>query len=234
VDRLTRLLEAALFAASHPLPLEELRRLDPEVSDDAIRAALTELRTELDEARHGVEVAELADGYQLLTRIELAEALAEAQLVDRPRKLSPAAMETLAIVAYRQPVGRAEIEEIRGVAADGVLRMLVERGLIEVVGRGEGLGRPLLYGTTPQFLEILGLRSLDEMPRLEELSVALTPMTSDTEPELEEEVEEAEAREDREEAAEAAEAAERLEAADRPVPPATSATPAGGGGEEAG
>jgi segregation and condensation protein B len=85
-------------------------------------------------------------------------------------------METLAIIAYRQPVGRGEIEEIRGVASDGVLRLLVERGLIDVVGRGDGLGRPLLYGTTPLFLELLGLRNTGDLPRLDELSVALTPL----------------------------------------------------------
>lgn len=181
MDRLTRLLEAALFSASRPLPLDELQRVEPEAAREAIEAALVTLRTLYDEADHGVELAELADGYQIVTRMELAEAIAEARIVDRPRKLSAAAMETLAIIAYRQPVGRAEIEEIRGVVSDGVLRMLAERGLIEVVGRGEGLGRPLLYGTTAQFLEILGLRSLDDLPRLEELSVALTPIKSDGE-----------------------------------------------------
>src|SRR5207253_2155671 len=93
----------------------------------------------------------------------------------RPRRLSPAALETLAIVAYRQPVGRSEVDEIRGVDSGAVIDKLAERGLVEVVTRGEGLGRPLLYGTTPQFLEILGLKDLDELPRLEELSVALRP-----------------------------------------------------------
>ena len=85
-------------------------------------------------------------------------------------------METLAIIAYRQPVGRAEIEEIRGVAADGVLKSLQERGLIDVAGRGEGLGRPLLYGTTSSFLEMIGLGDLVELPRLDQLSVALRPL----------------------------------------------------------
>jgi segregation and condensation protein B len=175
VNRLSKLLEAALFSASRPLSLEELRRLDPEASLEEVRAALVALRLRYDEGGHGVELAELADGYQILTRPELADALALAELVDRPRRLSTAAMETLSIIAYRQPVGRAEIEEIRGVASEGVLRLLVERGLVDVVGRGDGLGRPLLYGTTPLFLELLGLRSLTELPRLDELSVALTP-----------------------------------------------------------
>ncbi len=176
MHQLTRLLEAALFSASRPLPLAELKRLDPDVTDDEFRGALAELKTRYDEAGHGVELVELADGYQILTRREFAESIARAQIVDRPRKLSAAAMETLAIISYRQPVGRAEIEDIRGVQSDGVLRMLQERGLIDVVGRGEGMGRPLQYGTTPLFLELLGLASLDDLPRLEEFSVALTPL----------------------------------------------------------
>ncbi len=178
VNRLTRLLEAALFSAPRPLTFDELRRLEPDASADEVRGALEALRTLYEEGEHGVALGEVADGYQLLTRPELADAIAEAQLVHRPRKLSVAAMETLAIVAYRQPVARGEIEEIRGVVADGVLRLLVDRALIEVVGRSDGLGRPLLYGTTLQFLEMLGLRSLDELPRLDELSVALTPLTA--------------------------------------------------------
>ena len=99
MDRLTRLLEAALFAASRPVTLDELRRLDPEASEGELRAALTALRLRYDEGGHGIELAELADGWQLLTRPELADALAQAQLVDRPRRLSTAAMETLALVA---------------------------------------------------------------------------------------------------------------------------------------
>jgi segregation and condensation protein B len=176
VNRLSRLLEAALFSAARPLALDELRRLDPDAPEDEVRAALVALRLRYDEGGHGVELAELADGFQILTRPELADALSQAALVDRPRKLSTAAMETLAIIAYRQPVGRGEIEEIRGVASDGVLRLLVDRGLIDVVGRGDGLGRPLLYGTTPLFLELLGLRNTGDLPRLDELSVALTPL----------------------------------------------------------
>ena len=93
----------------------------------------------------------------------------------RTPKLTAAALETLAVIAYRQPVGRAEIEEIRGVSAGGVLRSLQERGLIEVVGRSEALGRPLLYGTAPMFLELLGLRDLADLPRAEELTIALQP-----------------------------------------------------------
>lgn len=175
MHRLPQLLEAALFSAAHPLPLAELARLDPEASPEQVREALDGLCAHYDESEHGVELVEVAEGFQLLTRREFAEQIAEAQLVSRPRRLSPAALETLAIIAYRQPVGRVEIEEIRGVQVDSVLRMLLERGLVEVAGRGEGLGRPLLYGTAPAFLELLGIRDLSELPRLDELSVALHP-----------------------------------------------------------
>jgi segregation and condensation protein B len=175
VRSLTKLIEAALFAAARPLTADELAGLDPDANEVDVLAALEELRTVYDQGGHGVEVVEVAEGFQILTRRECAEAIAEAQLVQRPRKLSAAALETLAIIAYRQPVGRADIEQIRGVQADGVLRLLLERGLVDVVGRGEGIGRPLLYGTTAVFLELLGLKDLNELPRLEELSVALRP-----------------------------------------------------------
>lgn len=177
MNPLSRLLEAALFSAARPLRLEELCSLEPEASPEDVRRALRELGGHYDEGGHGVELVQLADGYQLLTRKTYADAIAQARIVSRPRKLSAASLETLAIIAYRQPVSRAEIEEIRGVNADGVLRALQERGLVDVTGRGEGLGRPLLYGTTPPFLELLGLNDLSELPRLDELSVALRPLS---------------------------------------------------------
>ena len=179
---LAKLLEAALFAASRPLTLEELASLEAESGEAALRAALTELRAAYGDD-HGVELAEIAEGWQFLTRREYAEAIDRAQFALRPRRLSPAALETLAIIAYRQPVGRVEVDEIRGVDSGAVVDKLLERGLVEIVTRGEGLGRPLLYGTTPQFLEILGLKDLEELPRLEELSVALRPPTPAEEPE---------------------------------------------------
>ena len=175
---LAQLLEAALFAASRPLTLEELATLDPEAGETGTRAALAELRAAWagkGAGDHGVELVEIGEGWQFLTRPEYAEALERAQFALRPRRLSPAALETLAIIAYRQPVGRLEVDEIRGVDSEAVIEKLLERGLVEVAARGEGLGRPLLYGTTPQFLEILGLKGLEELPRLDELSVALHP-----------------------------------------------------------
>jgi segregation and condensation protein B len=175
VSPLAKLLEAALFAASRPLTLEELTTLEPEAGPEAVAAAVAELRTTYAGEDHGVELVAIAEGWQFLTRREYAEAVERGQFAQRPRRLSPAALETLAIIAYRQPVGRVEVDEIRGVDSDAVIDKLLERGLVEVVTRGEGLGRPLLYGTTPQFLEILGLKDLDELPRLDELAVALRP-----------------------------------------------------------
>jgi segregation and condensation protein B len=180
LNPLSQLIEAALFAANRPLTLEELGALDPDVDGADVRTSLDELREHYDFDGHAVEIVELAGGWQILTRAAYAAAVERARAAQRTPRLSPATLETLATIAYRQPVGRAEIEEIRGVNCGGVLRTLQERGLIEVVGRSEGLGRPLLYGTAPLFLELLGLRDLAELPRAEELTIALQPHVPDT------------------------------------------------------
>jgi segregation and condensation protein B len=144
-----------------------------EDGETTLESALDELRLHYENDGHGVELIEVAGGWQILTRPEYTEAIERAQLAARPQRLSAAALETLAIIAYRQPIGRAEIEEIRGVGAGAILKSLQERGLIDVVGRGEGLGRPLLYGTTASFLEQFALRHLEELPRADELAIAL-------------------------------------------------------------
>lgn len=177
MHRRSQLFEAALFSAARPLSQDDLAALDREATAEEIAEAVEELRRHYQmNGEHGVELVEVAGGFQLLSRPEFADAIAQAHLVTRPRKLSGAALETLGVIAYRQPVARAEIEEIRGVSVEGVLRSLQDRGLIDVVGRAEGMGRPLLYGTTQTFLELLGLGSLDELSRVEELSVALRPL----------------------------------------------------------
>jgi segregation and condensation protein B len=169
------LLEAALFSACRPITAEELATLDADAGPAEVRTALEQLREHYDFDQHGVELVELAGGYQILTRPVFAAAIEQAHFSVRAPKLTAATLETLAVIAYRQPVGRIEIEEIRGVSAGGVLRSLQERGLIEVVGRSEALGRPLLYGTTPLFLELLGMRDLADLPKAEELTIALRP-----------------------------------------------------------
>lgn len=181
MNSLAKLLEAALFASPRPIPTEELAVLDEDSSKAAISAALEELREHYDVDGHGVELVEQGGGWQILTRPEYTEAIERAQMAVRPSRLSAAALESLAIIAYRQPIGRAEIAEIRGVDVGAILKSLLERGLIEVTARGEGLGRPLLYGTTPLFLEMFALRHLEELPRVDELAIALRRSGSDTE-----------------------------------------------------
>jgi len=173
VTPLAKLLEAAMFASARPIATDELATLDPDASPAELQAALDEVREHYDVEGHGVELVEVGGGWQILTRAEYTEAIERAQLAARPARLSGAALETLAIIAYRQPISRAEIEEIRGVAVGSMLKSLHERGLIDVVGRAEGLGRPLLYGTTPLFLEHFALRHLEELPRADELAIAL-------------------------------------------------------------
>jgi segregation and condensation protein B len=172
---LAKLLEAALFSSAHPISVSDLKAMaaDGETTADDVTAALSELRRHYDDDGHGVELIEVGGGWQILTRPEYTETIERAQLAARPQRLSAAALETLAIIAYRQPIGRAEIEEIRGVGCGPILKSLHERELIEVVGRGEGMGRPLLYGTTPGFLEQFALRHLGELPRADELAIAL-------------------------------------------------------------
>jgi segregation and condensation protein B len=169
----SQIVEAVLFASDAPLKAEEIARADEALNEDLVEEALQELRTLYDESERSFEVVEIGEGYQILTRPEFAPYLERFDTVPRPSRLSGPALETLALIAYRQPIGRIEIEYIRGVGAAGVIRTLQDRGLVEVVGRGEGLGRPLLYGTSAQFLEHFGFSSLDDLPRPEELPVVL-------------------------------------------------------------
>ena len=169
-----QIVEAVLFASDAPLGPEEIARADDTLDEDSVEAAVRALRTEYLESDRAFEIVRIAGGYQLLTRPEYATYLDRFDTIPRPNRLSGPALEALAIIAYRQPIGRIEIEYIRGVGSTGVIRTLQDRGLIEVVGRGEGIGRPLLYGTTQQFLEHFGFDSIDDLPRPEALPVILT------------------------------------------------------------
>ena len=143
------------------------------LDEDRVEAALAVLRADYDRTGRAFELRELADGVQILTRPEFAPYLERFDTVPKTSRLSGPALEALAIVAYRQPISRVEIEHIRGVNSTGVLRTLLDREMIRAAGRGEGLGRPLLYATTPRFLEHFGFASLDDLPRPEELPVVL-------------------------------------------------------------
>jgi segregation and condensation protein B len=168
-----QIVEATLFASQTPLTTSEIARADDDLTVAAVSEAIQALRQAYEAEERSFQIYELGDGYQILTRPEFASYLERFDSVPRSPYLSGAALETLAIVAYRQPIGRIEIEEVRGVGASSVLRTLTDWELVEVVGRGEGLGRPLLYGTTRRFLEHFGLRDLDELPSPEELPVVL-------------------------------------------------------------
>lgn len=159
---LLALVEALLFAAPEPVSSKRLAEIC-ESGEEEVRAALAALGEHLADERHGVEIGEVAGGYRLFTKRRFA-GFVEALLQPARSRLSPAALETLAVIAYRQPVTRLEIEVIRGVQCDHAIRTLLDRELIRVVGRRDAPGRPMLFGTTPAFLEHFGLRDLSELP----------------------------------------------------------------------
>ncbi len=175
--RTTQIVEAVLFASDAPLKADEIARADEGLDEDMVDEAVRALRADYGESERAFQVVELAEGYQMLTLPEYSPYLERFDTVPRPSRLSRPALETLAIIAYRQPIGRLEVEYIRGVGSAGVLRTLQDRGLVHVVGRAEGIGRPLLYGTTPLFLEHFGFRNLDDLPRPDELPVILRDRT---------------------------------------------------------
>ena len=166
--RIKRVLEAALLSSAEPLPLVDLRRMfEDDVGADVIRRMLEELRSEW--ADKGAELVNVASGWRFQVRPDYQRFLDRLN-PQKPPKYSRAVLETLAIIAYRQPVTRGDIEEIRGVTvSSGILKALEARGWIDEVGHREVPGRPVLYSTTRTFLDDLNLRSLDELPPLEDL-----------------------------------------------------------------
>lgn len=169
----TRIVEAVLFASETALTADEIARASDGLTREGVETAIEELRVEYERDERAVQIYALGDGYQILTRPEYAPYLERFDSIPKVQRLSQAALETLAIIVYRQPVSRVEIDEIRGVNSGPVLRTLQERGLIEVVGRALGLGRPHLYGTTAQLLGHFGLRSLQDLPQPEDLAITL-------------------------------------------------------------
>jgi segregation and condensation protein B len=166
-----QVLEALLFAAEEPLSVRRLSAMIEETSPAMIADLVRELNADYLRESRAFQVQEVAGGFRLVTRPEFAGWVKELRADNAAPRLSQAALETLSIIAYKQPVTRAELESIRGVAVEGVLKTLVEREQVRIVGREEGLGRPLLYGTTDHFLEYFGLPSLDALPRPDELEI---------------------------------------------------------------
>lgn len=160
--------EAAQTDALEQL-LNKQQELEDDVSKDEIKKILAEIQAGLAATDHGIELVCVAKGYQLRTKFEISRLLRDEQ-VEAPTRMSPSSLETLAIVAYQQPIARQKIEEVRGVDCGGVLKTLLEKGMLRIVGRSEEPGRPLIYGTTPHFLEIFGLNSLKDLPSLSDLA----------------------------------------------------------------
>jgi segregation and condensation protein B len=172
--QLERILEGLLFAAREPLPPNRLAAAIAGASTRQVRAALKRMEERLRRSRRAYELEEVAGGYRLVTVPDLAPYVRKLHRIRTQDRLSPAALETLAIVAYRQPVIRADIEAIRGVACGGTLKLLLERGLLRVTGRADVLGHPLLYGTTKVFLEQFGINDLKDLPRTDEFKASST------------------------------------------------------------
>ncbi len=163
-------LEAVLFMARAPLSSRKLSHFAGLEDGTRARTLIGELNRSYDQSGRAFQIKKLADGYQMLTRPQFSSWLRKLDHVPGPGRLSKPAMETLTVVAYRQPVIKADIEAIRGVACGEMLRQLLEKGLVRIQGRREELGRPFLYATTRDFLVEFGLRSLDDLPRFHELS----------------------------------------------------------------
>src|SRR3989475_8279335 len=167
-EDLKSIVESLLFVADGPVTLQRLEEVLEGASKEDIRSVLDELQRELDTQRRGVRLVEVAGGYQMRTAKVNADWVKKF-LGGRPARMSRATLETLAIIAYRQPITKAEIEAIRGVDVDGVINTLLERDLIRAVARKDVPGRPFLYGTTQQFLELFNLKDLSHLPTLKEM-----------------------------------------------------------------
>jgi segregation and condensation protein B len=168
------IVESLLFVADGPQTLQRFAEVLEGVDKDTIQAILTELQAEWESQRRGVQLVEVAGGYQLRTAKVNADWVKKF-LGGRPARMGRATLETLAIIAYRQPITKAEIEAIRGVDVDGVIATLIERNLIRAVARKDVPGRPFLYGTTPEFLQLFNLKDLTHLPTLKEMDEISLP-----------------------------------------------------------
>jgi segregation and condensation protein B len=187
-------LEALLFVSEDPQSVTRLNDAIPEAEREEIREVLEEMGREYQEGAHGIHLVEIAGGYQICTKPVFATSINKLFERRRKRSLSKPALETLAIIAYKQPITRAEVEVLRGVNIDGALHTLLERRLVKIAGRKDVPGKPFLYRTTKSFLQYFGLKSLKELPKVEDVSQGLQPpeelLSREEEPELWDNVEE--------------------------------------------
>jgi segregation and condensation protein B len=163
-------IEALLFSSDRPLTIDQVRSVLGHMQPSDIRGVIEELKKEYETSRRGMRITEIAGGFQMITATDFAVFLKKLYKERRVERLSRQALETLAIIAYKQPLTRMEIEAIRNVNVDNMITNLAEKNLIRISGRKKAPGRPFVYGTTKQFLEHFGLKSLDELPKIEELA----------------------------------------------------------------
>ena len=180
MENIKYIIESLLFVAEEPLTVDRIKSILTQAETAEIRTAADELAAEYEERQGGFYLDEVAGGYQIRTRPEYTEWIKKL-IQPKPLRLSKPALETLVIVAYKQPIIRSDIEHIRGVDCGGVLRVLLERKLVRILGRKEIAGRPLIYATTRRFLEVFDLKSLRDLPtpkEIEELGTAATEKTA--------------------------------------------------------
>lgn len=173
IDKI-QIIEALLFASDSPVPGKKLREIVPEIGNEKkIKKIISEIDEKYQKQNSPLKVIELAGGYQIVTREEFATWISKLFRARAKAKLTRKGLETLSIIAYKQPITKVEVEKIRGVNSDGVVRTLIERNLITIRGREKAPGNPLLYGTTNKFLEYFGLNSIVDMPKLKEVDELL-------------------------------------------------------------
>lgn len=170
-DEVKRIVEALLFAVPEPISVRKISEIIEGTEAKEIREVIQQLRDEYDSHDRVFQIEEIANGFQLLSRPEYHEWISKIRKKSGESKLSQPAQETLSIIAYKQPIIRAEIEAIRGVQSGQMIRTLIEKGLVKITGRDEVLGRPLLYGTTTKFLDHFGLKSIKDLPKVEDMEM---------------------------------------------------------------
>ena len=164
------IIEALLFVSGDSITLDRLTEVISGVDKTRIKEQMLSLQKEYAQSDRGIQIVEIGDGYQMTTRVEMAPWLREFEKIKTASRLSKPSLETLAIIAYKQPLTRSEVEAIRGVDAAGVIKTLLERRMVKIIGRKEVPGRPLMYGTTREFLKYFGLARLSELPTLKEFA----------------------------------------------------------------
>jgi len=172
-EKLTQIIESLMFMSDSPLSITKIKTILPEIAASKIKSSIKELNKTYEKTKSALTIIEVANGYQIVTREEYADYIEKLFKGRSASRLTARALETLAIIAYEQPITKVRMEQVRGVNVDGVVKTLLERDLISIVGREKVPGNPLLYGTTNFFLEYFGLKDLSDLPKLKEIDELL-------------------------------------------------------------